>query len=182
MSVQDPELSAETPYSEHFMAPAAGDPTAVLAELKAIRRQTERDSAQTRIITVVLNGQTDAAAGYLTMAAPITPEGYRDHVVNVVAGGLYMGQTAQGTIALFVASSLPVIDLPVPTSLVRAYNATMPYVWTFNMEQLVVHQGAFFGFQVFDTAKNQSQYVVNYTFYREPLTVRATADQSGRAI
>ena len=41
MTVQDPELSAETPYSEHFMAPAAGDPTAVLAELKAIRRQTE---------------------------------------------------------------------------------------------------------------------------------------------
>ena len=50
MTVQDPELSAETPYSEHFMAPAAGDPTAVLAELKAIRRQIERQSSEARFL------------------------------------------------------------------------------------------------------------------------------------
>lgn len=168
MTVQDPELSADTPYSEHFMAPAAGDPSAVLAELKAIRRQTERQSSKARFLEFAANGQTDAS-GYLYLAAPSVPEGFRDRILSNYLGGLYYSQTAQGTAVAFIASSLPPADAGVPLTLVRDSTGSLPAPAFYDQYQMIVHQGAFFAVQVFDVATNRSQYTWHISFIREPL-------------
>jgi hypothetical protein len=169
MSVQDPELSAETPFSEHFMAPAAGDPDAVLAELKAIRREAQRQSSEARFLDFSRNGVTDAA-GYLTLAGPTVPEGFRDRVVFNYIAGLYYSQTAAGIAVAFIASSLPTADAQVPTTLVRDFTATIPNKAFYDQYQEVVHQGSFFGLQVYDSTFSAAQYAWHVAYIREPLS------------
>ena len=169
MTVQDPELSAETPYSEHFMAPAAGDPTAVLAELKAIRRQTERQSSETRLVTTPLNGVGDAA-GYCVMALPIVPQGFRQRILSVAVGGVTFQATAKGNCVLFVSGAPPLTDTAVPTSWVRGFVATLPNTFLFDEYQLIVPKGSFLGIQIFDSTFAADQYVANITSLLEPET------------
>ncbi len=169
MTVQDPELSAETPYSEHFMAPAAGDPDAVLAELKAIRHQIERQSSEARYLDVSVNGATDAN-GYLTMALPAVPQGFRDRILSSFLGGLTVSSTAAGIAAAFIASSLPAPDVAVPSSQVRDMVKALPAPAFYSQYQMVVNQGSFFGMQVYDSTTAQEQYVWHVAFIREPLT------------
>ena len=169
MSVQDPELSAETPYSEHFMAPAAGDPDAVLAELKAIRREAQRQSREARYLEASANGVTDAN-GYLTMALPAVPQGFRDRILSSFLGGLTFAQAAPGTAVAFIASSLPVVDVAVPLTLVRDSTTSLPKPAFYDQYQMVVHQGAFFGVQVYDSTEAAAQYAWHVAFIREPMT------------
>ena len=168
MSVQDPEYSAQTPFSEHFMAPAAGDPTAVLAELKAIRRQIERQSSEARFLEASANGTTDAN-GYLNLALPAVPQGFRDRILSSFLGGLTVSSTAAGTAAAFIASSLPAPDVAVPSSQVRDMTTSLPAAAFYDRYQMVVHQGSFFGVQIYDSTVAEDQYVWHVGFIREPL-------------
>ncbi len=169
MSVQDPELSAQTPYSVHFMAPDAGDPNAVLATLRAIQHQLERQSSEARFLEAIANGVTDAA-GYLTLALPAVPQGFRDRISSSFLGGLTISSTAAGTAAAFIASSLPPADVGVPTSQVRDMTTSLPNAAFYDRYQMVVPQGSFFGVQVFDSTKAGDQYVWHVAFIREPFT------------
>jgi hypothetical protein len=169
MSVQDPELSAETPYSEHFMAPAAGDPDAVLAELKAIHHEMKRRSSEVRIVTTPLNGVGDGA-GFCVMTLPIVPQGFRQRVLDVVVGGVTFQATAKGNCVVFVSGAQPQIDIAVPTSWVRAYLSALPGTALFNEYQLLVRQGSFLGLQIYDSTFAADQYVANITSIFEPET------------
>ena len=168
MSVQDPEYSAQTPFSEHFMAPAAGDPDAVLAALKAIQRQTRRQSSEGRFLDASRNGVTDAA-GYLSMAGPVVPEGFRDRVVFSYIAGLYYTQTAAGIAVAFIASGSLTTDVQVPTTLVRDFTATIPNKAFYDQYQMVVPQGSYFGVQVYDSTMSTAQYAWHVAFIREPI-------------
>jgi len=166
---QDPELSAQTPFSEHFMAPAAGDPDAVLAHLKAIHKTLESQSVKGRFLDTVRNGQTDAA-GYLTLALPVCPKGFRDRILSNYLGGLYYSQSAPGIAVAFITSSLPgVTDVGIPTSLVRDQTATIPSPAFYDLNQMVVHEGSFFAVQVYDSTIATAQYAWHVSWYREPL-------------
>ena len=152
------------------MAPAAGDPTAVLAELRAIRRETQRQSREARYLDLARNGQTDAA-GYLTLALPAVPQGFRDRILSNYLGGLYYSQAAPGIAVAFITSSLPgVADVGIPTSLVRDQTATLPSPAFYDQYQMVVHQGSFFAVQVYDSTLAAAEYAWHVAFIREPLT------------
>ena len=151
------------------MAPAAGDPDAVLAELRAIRREAQRQSREARYLDMVRNGQTDAA-GYLTLALPAVPQGFRDRILSNYLAGLYYSQSAPGIAVAFITSSLPPTDVGIPTSLVRDQTATLPSPAFYDQYQMVVHQGSFFAVQVYDSTLAAAQYAWHVAFIREPLT------------
>lgn len=168
MTVQDPELSADTPYSEHFMAPAAGDPTAVLAALEVIRHQIERQSSEARYLDGSANGVTDAS-GYLNLALPAVPQGFRDRILGNYLGGLTFTQAAPGTAVAFIASSLPPPDVAVPMTLIRDSTTTLPKPAFYDQYQMVVHQGSFFAVQIYDSTFSAAQYAWHVAYIREPL-------------
>jgi hypothetical protein len=152
------------------MAPAAGDPDAVLAELRALRYEMKRQSSEARYLDASRNGVTDAA-GYLTLALPVVPEGFRDRILYSYIAGLYYSQVAAGIAVAFITSSLPgITDVGIPTTLVRDFTATIPNKAFYDQYQMVVHQGSFFALQVYDSTFSAAQYAWHVAFIREPLT------------
>lgn len=167
MNSQDPELSADTPNSTEFMLPGAGPWDQVLAELRVWREERRQGSIQTRVITRVLTGQTDAN-GYLTVALPLCPQGFRDRVIGVIIGGQTMQAASPGNGTLFMAGSIPVGDIAIPTALVRDFASTLPNVGLYDDKKMIVQNGALIGVQIYDATAAAAQYVIVITYYREP--------------
>ena len=154
--------------SEYFVEAEVADHGAEIARtLVAEHRIVNARSIEPRYLDSSLAGATDGA-GYLVLIYPAVPQGFRDRILSHYLGGPTPFSTAPGGAAAFIASSPPVIDADVPSTLVRDQTAQLPLAAFYDLRQMVVHQGSFFGVQVYYSGTSHS-YVSHISFLREPL-------------